>query len=86
MDSTIVFALLVLAVVTENRVSGHGFVMDPPQRSSAWRYGFGTPENYNDMGLNCGGAGVCLFVSLFACMFFRSFVRPFVCLNMPVVS
>lgn len=40
-------------------VLGHGMMLDPPQRSSMWRY-FGTlvPANYNDMGLNCGGAGV----------------------------
>ncbi|KAJ8308229.1 hypothetical protein KUTeg_013103 [Tegillarca granosa] len=33
----------------------HGYLHDPPQRSSLWRHGFKTPENYNDFGLNCGG-------------------------------
>ena len=39
-------------------VQGHGFLMMPPQRSVAYKYGFGVPPNYNHMGLNCGGAGV----------------------------
>lgn len=34
---------------------GHGYLMEPPQRSSLWRHGFGGQENYNDNGLNCGG-------------------------------
>merc|ERR1712038_1883019 len=40
-----------LAVV----VLGHGRLIEPPSRSSAWRFGFGTPENYNDNALFCGG-------------------------------
>ncbi|XP_069137862.1 uncharacterized protein [Argopecten irradians] len=34
---------------------GHGRLIEPPMRSSAWRYGFPTPKNYNDNELNCGG-------------------------------
>ena len=36
-------------------VDGHGYLVDPPNRSSAWRYGFKTPINTNDMELSCGG-------------------------------
>ncbi|XP_046345904.2 uncharacterized protein LOC124126503 [Haliotis rufescens] len=36
-------------------VASHGYLLEPPQRSSMWRVGFGTPVNYNDMELNCGG-------------------------------
>jgi hypothetical protein len=36
-------------------VWGHGYLVEPPQRSSLWRHGFGGPENYDDNGLNCGG-------------------------------
>ena len=39
-------------------VLGHGRLIDPPQRSSMWRFNFSTPENYNDNQLYCGGAGV----------------------------
>ena len=42
-------------------VEGHGNMIDPPMRSSAWRYGFGTPINYDDNGLTCGGFGVSLY-------------------------
>ncbi|KFM69291.1 hypothetical protein X975_02112, partial [Stegodyphus mimosarum] len=29
--------------------------MEPPSRSSMWRFGYGTPKNYDDDGLYCGG-------------------------------
>ena len=35
--------------------NGHGMMLDPPNRSSMWHYGFNVPPNYNDNGLNCGG-------------------------------
>jgi len=46
------FLLFVMAV------NGHGHLVDPPNRSSAWRYGFKTPTNYNDMEVWCGGLQV----------------------------
>ena len=33
---------------------GHGRLASPPSRSSAWKFGFGTPINHNDWVLNCG--------------------------------
>jgi len=36
-------------------VEGHGRLIEPPSRSSMWRYGFDTPPNYNDHELYCGG-------------------------------
>ena len=39
-------------------VWGHGRLIEPPMRSSMWRYGFKTPKNYNDNELNCGGFAV----------------------------
>ncbi|KAL3272128.1 hypothetical protein HHI36_022611 [Cryptolaemus montrouzieri] len=36
-------------------IKGHGRLIDPPSRASAWRYGFNTPHNYNDHELYCGG-------------------------------
>ncbi|KAH3809987.1 uncharacterized protein LOC127835722 [Dreissena polymorpha] len=47
--------LLVVMVMMVSEVKGHGRMIDPPQRSTAWRYGFDTPPNFTDMGLNCGG-------------------------------
>ncbi|XP_021373235.1 uncharacterized protein LOC110463177 isoform X2 [Mizuhopecten yessoensis] len=36
-------------------VHGHGYLKDPPSRSSMWRFGFNTPKNFNDNELFCGG-------------------------------
>ena len=36
-------------------------MFNPPQRSSAWRFGFDNPTNYDDNSLNCGGFGVSLY-------------------------
>lgn len=33
----------------------HGYMIDPPQRSSMWRVYQGFTPNYNDMELFCGG-------------------------------
>ena len=37
------------------RTDGHGRLIEPPSRSSMWRYGFSTSPNYNDHELYCGG-------------------------------
>jgi len=49
---------------------GHGYLVQPPSRSTAWRYGYSTPPNYNDMELYCGGFAVSLIAVLF-CVFIR---------------
>jgi hypothetical protein len=36
----------------------HGMLMDPVNRSSMWRKGYSTPENYGDNQLFCGGRSV----------------------------
>ena len=38
--------------------AGHGTLWKPVSRSSAWRQGWDTPINWNDIELNCGGFGV----------------------------
>ena len=38
--------------------SAHGRMENPPSRNAAWRHGFNTPVNYNDVELNCGGIGI----------------------------
>lgn len=37
---------------------GHGMVMDPVNRSSAWRKHFKVPVNWDDTELYCGGISV----------------------------
>lgn len=45
----------IVAVFVIRDVLGHGRLIEPPSRASAWRYGFDTPPNYNDHELYCGG-------------------------------
>lgn len=56
--SHIAFGLLFVVIVLSfmpSHVTGHGRLIDPPARSTAWRYGFPTPVNWNDNELFCGG-------------------------------
>lgn len=53
-----ILALALVAAVNLGEVYGHGRLMDPVNRSSAWRKGFKTEANYNDNELFCGGQAV----------------------------
>ncbi|XP_034237429.1 uncharacterized protein LOC117642903 [Thrips palmi] len=44
-----------LLLLLAQGVRGHGRLIEPPSRSSMWRYGFETPPDYNDHELYCGG-------------------------------
>ncbi|XP_064596455.1 uncharacterized protein LOC135463065 [Liolophura sinensis] len=48
-------ALSALLVGMVDVISGHGRLREPPGRSTMWRYGFNTTENFNDNELYCGG-------------------------------
>ena len=50
------FVLVLVAMIPG--VLGHGYLQEPPSRSSMWRFGFNTPHNYNDNQLFCGGFDV----------------------------
>lgn len=52
-----VLAALLVAAIAVPPVAGHGRLIQPPGRSTAWRYGFPTPPNYNDHEIYCGGFG-----------------------------
>lgn len=55
------YYIYILYVAISNwfsEVKGHGRLIDPPSRSSMWRYGYNNPPNYNDNQLYCGGAQV----------------------------
>merc|ERR1712142_413028 len=45
---------LVLAALAA-LIAGHGYMINPAQRSSLWRWGFNSPTNYEDNELYCGG-------------------------------
>lgn len=49
----LIFFTLVACFVAN--AEGHGRLIEPPSRASAWRYGFQTPPDYNDHELYCGG-------------------------------
>jgi len=53
-----VFVALVLLLVPDD-VAGHGMILDPPGRSSMWRFGYDVLPNYSDNSLYCGGSQVC---------------------------
>ena len=55
--TTILFVVgIVIAII--HHANSHGYLADPPSRSSAWRLGFKTPINYEDNQLFCGGFDV----------------------------
>ncbi|XP_045173145.2 uncharacterized protein LOC123534789 [Mercenaria mercenaria] len=50
--------MCVLLCTVAMEVSGHARLINPPGRSTMWRYGFNTPHNSDDHQLSCGGFGV----------------------------
>lgn len=59
MDMAIEILLAIsLSLCLFGLVQGHGRLIDPPSRSSMWRYGYRNPPNYNDNQLYCGGVQV----------------------------
>ncbi|XP_014238732.1 uncharacterized protein LOC106660314 [Trichogramma pretiosum] len=54
----IVLLMCALAASQLQLVQGHGMVLDPVNRSSAWRKGFKVPPNYEDSENFCGGLQV----------------------------
>ena len=50
---SLLFASVFFCFVRE--VFCHARLIEPPSRTSAWRFGFDNPPNYNDHETNCGG-------------------------------
>lgn len=57
-SSFLITAFLASVLLVPDDVVGHGMILDPPGRSSMWRYGYNVPPNYNDNSLYCGGVDV----------------------------
>lgn len=51
------FAILTASNLFHGSIQ-HGRLIDPPARSTAWRYGYDTPVDYDDNQLYCGGLQV----------------------------
>lgn len=68
--------LLLLSVVKDS--FQHGYMIDPPSRSSLWRVNKKAPPNYNDNRLYCGGRSVSyryfFKLQLFLFLFFHIFL------------
>lgn len=60
----LVSASVAVILMGTRLVGGHGMLLDPPGRSSMWRFFPDQPPNYNDNGINCGGYGVSLNLSI----------------------
>lgn len=52
--------LFVIFMFSLGGVWGHGRLIEPPSRSSMWRFGYNSPTNYQDNELFCGGSQVFL--------------------------
>ena len=52
------FVRLLVALNAIALVLGHGMMLDPASRNSAWRFFPGRPRQYTDNELNCGGFSV----------------------------
>ncbi|GAB6020732.1 hypothetical protein CHUAL_003396 [Chamberlinius hualienensis] len=57
LNKTCYYGAILLAVLAmaSKSVEAHGRLLQPPSRSTMWRFGFRTPPNYNDHELFCGG-------------------------------
>jgi len=60
MTFTKLLILTLVVAINLQEIYGHGMMMDPINRSSAWRKGFPVPPNYTDNEHFCGGQGVCM--------------------------
>jgi len=57
LQSIIIYLFISLIFIIGNEkcsVESHGYLLEPANRASAWRAGFKTPPNYDDMGQICG--------------------------------
>jgi len=52
---TLTITLSLLFITFIQTVKGHGRLIEPPSRASAWRFGFPTPPDYDDTQGYCGG-------------------------------
>jgi len=52
----VIFTPIILCIIPMlTHVRGHGYLIQPPARGSAWRVGFNTPRDVTDNEENCGG-------------------------------
>ncbi|XP_059160493.1 uncharacterized protein LOC131944049 [Physella acuta] len=57
METAGIWLSIALVICWSPPVCSHGRLWEPPGRSTMWRRGYGTPINYQDNQLFCGGFG-----------------------------
>lgn len=48
-------SVALLLAIGLQQIDAHGMMLNPPSRSSRWRYDSSAPQNWNDNELFCGG-------------------------------
>lgn len=48
-------SVTLLLAIGLQQIDAHGMMLNPPSRSSRWRYDGSAPQNWNDNELFCGG-------------------------------
>lgn len=61
MQSVLLGGLLVFLIQQCHQVNGHGMLVDPPNRSTLWRFDDSFPVNWDDNQNFCGGFSVSNF-------------------------
>jgi len=51
-------SVALLLAIGLHQIDAHGMMLNPPSRSSRWRFDGSAPTNYNDNELFCGGMNV----------------------------
>lgn len=69
-----VCALSLLLIVFFKEAESHGMMLDPPNRSSMWRFDSTAPVNNDDNQLYCGGMNVRIII----CFYIQKIVPRFV--------
>ncbi|KAK0181807.1 hypothetical protein PV327_000004 [Microctonus hyperodae] len=49
------YLTIAITIINISEIFGHGMLIEPVNRGSAWKKGFKTPINYDDDGNYCGG-------------------------------
>lgn len=53
-----IYSIFIIFLVKITLINCHARLLDPPARSSAWRYDSRFPAYYNDNEMFCGGLGI----------------------------
>ena len=58
MNYSDIYIISLFFLINLNEIHSHGYLLDPPSRTSAWRVSSNYPTDYTDNQMNCGGFDV----------------------------